>query len=258
MPDNALYVYGIVKFGFDLDWREAGIEEKNVYTISESDFSALVHDCEEKPYISEDPNKIKELIIAHNKILDKAMLHFGGVIPLHFNTIIKKGENSSENNLKMWLYNDKERLERIWNMIKGRKEYGIRIYYDKEKLMQEASKKREIEAIEKSIEGKSEGLSYLLKSKAKSMLNEIVQNNINEFKKKIYNDIKMLVNDARVSTSRIFIDEEKDLLLTLSALDSELQTDEIKKMLEGKYGNIFSFQVAGPFAPYSFVQNEAQ
>src|SRR3989338_5568843 len=148
MPDDALYVYGIVKLGFDLDWREAGIEGKNVYTISECGFSALVHDCEEKPYMSEDPNKIKELIIAHNKVLDNAMKHFDGVIPLHFNTIIKKGENSSQDNLKKWINDNKERLERIWNKIEGKKEYSIRIYYDKEKLMQEVSGSKEIENIQ--------------------------------------------------------------------------------------------------------------
>ena len=55
--NEALYVYGVVKFGVererairthvpDLDWREAGIEGKNVYTINEDGFSTLVHICE--------------------------------------------------------------------------------------------------------------------------------------------------------------------------------------------------------------------
>ena len=49
---------------------------------------------------------------SHNSILDKAMEVFSGVIPLHFNTIIKKTEASPKANLKKWLENEKGRLER--------------------------------------------------------------------------------------------------------------------------------------------------
>src|SRR3989338_272071 len=180
MPDEALYVYGIVKSGFELEWKKTGIEGKNVYTVSEYGFGALVHDCEEKPYMSEDPNKIKELIIAHNRILDRAINHFDGVIPLHFNTIIKKGENSSQDNIKKWLNDNKERLENTWDKIEGREEYGIRMYYDKEKLIEEVSNSEEIKDIETNREGKGAGLSYLLQSKAKTKINEIGWDKVNE------------------------------------------------------------------------------
>ena len=255
MPDEALYIYGIVKLGFDLDWREAGIEGKNVYTINECGFSALVHDREEKPYISEDPNKIKELIIAHNRILDRAIKYFDGVIPLHFNTIIKKGENSSQNNLKKWLNDNKERLEKIWNKIESKKEYGIRIYYDKEKLVQEVSCSKEIENIQ-CQEGKGAGLSYLLQSRAKTKINEIVWDNVNELKNKFYSDIKKVTANLKINPSSIFIDEEKDLLVNLSILGDKQQINKIKRFLEQKVGKDFSFQLTGPFAPYSFVENE--
>ena len=253
--NDALYVYGVVKFGFDLDWREAGINGENVYTISENSFSALVHNCEEKPYISENPAKIKELIIEHNNILDRAIKYFDGVIPLHFNTIIKKGENSSQDALKKWLNDNKERLERIWDKIESKKEYGVRIYYEKEKIMQEVSSSKEIENIQ-GQEGKGLGLSYLLQSKAKTKINEIVWDKVNEFKNKFYSDIKKVTNDLKINPSRIFIDEEKDLLLSLSILADERQMPKIKRILERKMGNDFSFQLTGPFAPYSFVEDE--
>lgn len=256
MPDDALYLYGIVKFGFDLDWREAGINGKDVYTVNEGNFSALVHDCEEKPYISEEPSKIKELIISHNKILDKAMKHFDGVIPLHFNTIIKKGSNSAQYDLKKWLNENKERLEKIWNEVEGKKEYGIRIYYEKDKLLQEVSEDREIKEIEESLQEKSHGLKYLLQSKAKSKIDEIAQNRINQFKQRFYDDVKRITEDVKINPSRIFIDEEKDLLLSLSVLVDKHQSNKIRKILMQKAGGDFSIQLAGPFAPYSFVENE--
>lgn len=255
MSDDAFYVYGIVKFGVDLDLNEEGLTGKNVYLISNGKFSALVHECEEKPYIDEDPEKIKELIIAHNKILDKAMQDFEGVIPLSFNTIIKRGENSARFNLKKWLNDDEERLERIWNKVKGKKEYGIRIYYNKNKLLQECSSNKEIKKIEKNIEGKGQGLSYLLQGKAKNKKQEIFQNRVNQLKKEFCKEIKGRVWETIINPSRIYIEEEKDLLLGLSILVEEKKVGKIKEILEKKEKEEFSFHLAGPFAPYSFVEN---
>lgn len=257
MPNNALYVYGIVK-GLDPEWKNIGLNRENVYTINQGKFSALVHDCGEKPYISEDPAKIKELIITHNMILNRAMENFGGVIPLSFNTIIKKGEDSSQDNLKKWLNDNKERLEKKWNKIANKKEYGIRIYYEKSKLIQEASNNIEIKEIEENLQRKSKGLSYLLQQKTKSKTNEIAQKKIIQFKQKFYGDIKKLTDNIKVNISRISIDEEKDLLCSLSILVDRQKISEIKQVLEKKTSNGFSFQLAGPFAPYSFVENESK
>lgn len=249
---NALYVYGIVKSKHNLKWMGKGLNEKNVYTISGGKFSALVHDCEEKPYNSQDPKKIKELIIAHNEVLGKAIEDFGGVIPSHFNTIIKKGESLALYNLKKWLNNDKERLERIWNKTKGKREYGVRIYYDKDKLRQKVCDIKEIKEAELSLEGKGKGLSYLLQEKAKSKINEVIQNKINHLKQRFYSDMNNITEDTKLNNSRILIDEEKDLLLSLSILVDKQQIGKIIKILGRKDGKDFPFQLAGPFAPYSF------
>ncbi len=262
MPDDAFYVYGVVRFEIeftwqeiDLTWQEIGIAKKKVYAVSEGNFSALVHDCEEEPYTAEDPDKIKEMIIAHNRILDRAMDDFGGVIPLSFNTIIKKGTNSAKFNLKKWLSDDQEKLERIWNKVKGKREYGLRIYYEKEKLLQEASENEEVKKIEKNIEGKGQGLSYLLQGKAKAKTKEVFQEKINKLKQEFYEGIKEIAEELVINPSRISLEEEKDLLLSLSVLIEEKQIEEIKKFLEGKRAEDFSYYVAGPFAPYSFVEN---
>ena len=167
MPNNAFYVYGIVKFGVDMDLYGEGLKGKEVYLISGEKFSALVHECKEKVYTDENPEEIKELIVAHNKILDQAMKDFEGVIPLSFNTIIKKGKSSARFNLKKWLEDDQERLEQVWDKVKGKKEYGIRVYYDKERGLREVSVTAEIKELEKGAEGETPGLRYLLQGKAK-------------------------------------------------------------------------------------------
>ncbi len=255
MSNESLYVYGIVKSGFNLDWKEQGIEKENVYSISEGKFSALVHNCEQKAYVSQDIEKIKELIIAHNMILDRAMEDFDGVIPLSFNTIIKKNENPAYYNLKKWLNDDQGRLERIWNKVKCKKEYGLRIYFEKNKLIEGVSNSKEIKKIEKIQEEKGQGLRYLLQTKAKAKIDEIVQERINQLKQKFCNEVKEIA-EVKVNISRIGIKEEKDLLLGLSILTNKEQIGKIKEYLEKKENQSFSFQLVGPFAPYSFVKND--
>lgn len=258
MLNESLYVYGIVKFGFDLDWKEQGIEKNDVYTISEGKFSALVHNCEQKPYISQDLENIKELIISHNMILDKAMKDFDGVIPLHFNTIIKSDKNTAHFNLKRWLKDDLGRLEKIWQKIKGKKEYGLRIYYEKDKLIEEISGAKEVKKLEKEQLGKSQGLSYLLQTKVKSKINDILQERIIQLKQGFSKEIKKIVDEVKTNVSQISVNEKKDLLVNLSILVSEKQIMEIRKYLKEKERQGFCFQLAGPFAPYSFTENGKQ
>lgn len=254
MQDNALYVYGIVKFEFDLGLRSKGINGKGVYLMEGGKFSALVHDCEGKPYTSEDPNKIKELIIAHNKVLDIAMRNYGGAIPLHFNTIIKKGKISAQYNLKKWLEDDEDRLEKIWDKVKGKREYGIRVYYDRDKLIHESRKGLEVREMN-ILKGKGQGLTYLLRGKIKSEVNEILQKKINKFKQHFYKDIKKIIDDIVVNVSRIAIDEEKDLLLSVSILINEEQIDDVKEVLRRKEEEGLLSNLSGSFAPYSFVED---
>ncbi len=255
MPAKAIYVYGVVRFGHDLDWQGKGIAEKDVYTINEGDFAAVVHDCEEKPYPAEDTMRIKEMILAHNRVLDKAMGKFGGIIPVPFNTIIKNGTNSASFNLKKWLNDEQEKLEMIWSKIKGKKEYGVRIYYEKEKLLREASQHQDIENIKIDSAGKGLGLSYLLQGKAKAKTEEIFREKIKVLKQKFYGEIKKITTETVINPSQISLEEEKEVLLKLSILIAEKQVGEIKEFL-GKSEGDFPFHLTGPFAPYSFVENE--
>ena len=255
MYHKALYVYGIVKCGIDLELNDKSLTGKDVYLICKGKFGALAHECKEEAYMDENPEKVKDMIITHNRILDKAMADFGGVIPLSFNTIIKKGKSSARLNLKKWLKDDEERLEQLWNKVKSKKEYGIRVYYDKEKLLQEASTNKEIKKIEKNIEGKTPGLSYLLQGKVKSKKQELFQNKVNELKKEFYDKIKKAAEETVLSSSKIYLEEEKVLLLSLSVLVEEKQVVKIKEILREKEKEGLPFHLAGPFAPYSFVES---
>lgn len=245
---NALYIYGVVKSS--KDWKEKGIKESSVFLVNEGNFSAIVHKCDEKPYNSTNIVEVKDLILAHNEVLDKAIKDFGAVIPLSFNTIIKSTEKTAEENLRSWLKDNEENLLKIWNKINGKKEYGIRIYYEKEKLLEKIKELHEIKQLQQKIQIESTGMAYLLKGKIKDEMNKIAQKQIFEYKQNFYNNIKGLVFDIIINQSKILLEEEKDLLLSISILVNKEQIQKVNSYLENKN---FYFNIAGPFAPYSFV-----
>ena len=250
MSNNALYIYGMIK-SYDKNWKENGMGGNNVFLINEGEFSAIVHCCNEKPYNPANPDEIKDLIITHNEVLDKSIKDFGAVIPLSFNTIIKtSNKKTAEENLRNWLKDNEEDLINIWNQVNGKEEYGIRIYYEKEKLLKKIEEFDKIKQLQQKTQIESAGIAYLLKGKIKDETNQIAQKQIFEYKQKFYNDIKNLVFDITINPSKILLDEEKDLLFSISILVNKEQIQKVKNYL---VNSNFYFNIAGPFAPYSFV-----
>lgn len=258
MPD-ALYVYGIVKAKLEpskIEFGWSGLEGKKVYIIHNEEYAAFVHDCDEKPYTSQELNGVKELIIAHNNVLDGIMGVFGGVMPLHFNTIIKKNPDSAINNLKKWLKDNKKHLGITWNKIKNKKEYGIRVYYQKDRIFNDAANHPKILWLKENLKGNSQGLSYLFQTKIKSKINELFQDTINQLREKIYKQFKCITDDVTINHSKVAIDEQKDLLISLSVLADASKINGIETIFSENADQGLSFQLVGPFAPYSFIKNE--
>ena len=256
MPNEALYLYGIVKNAYDIDWAMQGIDGKPVFTLAEGGLSAIAHELGEKPDLPTDVVKVKEQIIAHNEVLSKAMEDFGGVAPLKFGTVIvSKNGKSASDNLKEWLKEGEERLEKVWESIKGKKEYGIRIYYRKKQLVSELEETSELSAIKKGIREKSAGVAYLLKGKLESQTAELLRAKVNRFKEVFYELLKGLTDDVVVNMSKLAINAEDDLLLNVSVLGKEDEITLIRESLEKYADDGFSYHFVGPFAPYSFVEN---
>lgn len=255
--ETFLYIYGIVKNANNADWETHGIAGQKVFLLTGGSLSAIVHSLREEPHLLKDVIKIKEDIIMHNDVLVKAMEDFGGVIPLKFGTLIvgKNGKPASEN-LKEWLKEEKERLENVWELTMGKKEYGIRVYYRRKQLVSEAENVSELSALKKAIQKKSQGVAYLLKGKIEMETAELVQIRLNWFKKDIFAALSNVTDNVRVNSSKIAIKEKDDLLLSMSVLVDENELKSTRESLDKSVNNTLYYHIVGPFAPYSFVENE--
>lgn len=253
MPEqlnNALYVYGVIEGkGNEHNWACKGLECNQVLLLSEGKLKALVHKCEAVPYIPKDPEKIKELVIAHNNVLEKAAENFGGVLPFSFNTIAKeKDGKSAEENLKNWLKKEENNLKQCWEKIKERKEYGIKFFYDRKKWI------KKIKMQTNGPIGKSSGINYLLKGKQEYEIKDKLIKKINEKKQEIFDAIKTKVQEIKNVQPKVKLMEERDLLLCISILANEKQFNEVKQYLQENI-NEEDYRCAGSFPPYSFVDS---
>lgn len=252
----ALYVYGIVKADGEPGMKWKGIKGNDVFLIDEAGFCALAHECEESALSSENPHEIQEMLITHNAVLEDAMAEYGGVIPLQFNTIIKAGEGSSLENLREWLRSEGESLEKKWDKVHGLKEYGLRIHYDKKKVVEEVSASQEFQETDSDSHAGGTGLDYLFQAKAQTKISERVQERIRYFRQTFQDILRARAQEVIANRSRVSLGQEKELLCSFSFLAAEQELPLIKQSVEQNAAESFSIRFAGPFPPYSFVQDE--
>lgn len=244
---NALYVYGVIKTE-ESSWPCTGLEGNQVLIISGGKLKALAHPCEAKLYAPADLENIKKMIIEHNNVLGTAMESFGSVLPFAFNNIIREKEGkSAEENLKDWLRKEEKSFEQLLEKIKGRKEYGIKFFYNRKEWI------KEIRAQSGTISEKGSGISYLLKGKQEFEIKDKLIKRLNEKRQELFNAANSKVNEIKIAQPKVkLIEDKKDLLVAVSVLANNQEFDELKQFLQNNISQE-DYQCAGPFPPYSFV-----
>jgi len=252
---EARYLYCIVDSAEKINFGNIGIEDSEVYTIPCQDLCAVVHNCLPEPYKSEDQEKMKSWITAHEKVVEVAWERFGTVLPLGFDTIIK-GEKgiAPDENMKKWLKDDYENLRQKLGKLKDRAEFGVQVFWDP-KIISEGliETTPEIKKLSEEIKSKSKGLAYMYKQKLENLLKKEMEKEADRYFKDFYEQIRRCVDQIKVEKTKK-LEEDKQMLLNLSCLifkgKSKTLGEELEKIehLKG-----FSVRFTGPWPPYSFV-----
>ncbi|MBE0516212.1 MAG: GvpL/GvpF family gas vesicle protein [Methanophagales archaeon] len=253
-----LYLYGIADANAQTKLGEMGIEGNEVYTIPFKELSAIVHDCPLEPYNSEDEEVVKGWVKTHQHVLDVAEEKFGTVIPFGFDTIIKpEGENNAtaKETLKKWMAEEFDSLKEKIERIRGKKEYGVQIFYIPSVMSEKiAENSEEIRKIKEEMKSKPPGMAYMYKQKLENAIKKEMESRMNSYFKNFYERIKRHVEEIKVEKTKKTDEKDKQMIMNLSclvandmykALGTELE--EMDKE-EG-----FSVRFTGPWPAYSFV-----
>ncbi|MBU1290182.1 GvpL/GvpF family gas vesicle protein [bacterium] len=251
---EGIYLYCIVDSNKKISFGNIGLDNNEVYTIPYKDLGAVIHKCSTEPYKSEDKEKVKSWIIAHEKVIENAWERFGTIIPLGFDTIIiGEEEREPEENMQSWLKNDYENLKNKLSKLEGKAEFGIQIFWDIKIISERIiDTDKEIKKLSDEIKTKSKGLAYMYKQKLENILKKEIEKETDRYFKDFYDRVKSCVDEIKVDRTKK--EEEKPMLMNLSCLLAK----EKSKTLGGELDKIdqmpeFSVRFTGPWPPYSFV-----
>ncbi len=245
------YLYCVVNAKEKTSLGTIGIEDSEVYAILFQDIAAVVHRCGAHPYDTSKEEKARDWILAHLYTIDKATMRFGTPLPFRFDTIIRGGDDE----VVGWLRKEYLRLKEALNVVRGKAEYGIQVFWERDMIAEKIMAKREIKELERMIEGKPRGVAYIFKLKTEAILKEELSAEAEEQRKKIYDKISTCVAKVKMAKAKAKAEswQGKDMLLNLSCLAHSGQAEELGKVLEEiKVMPGIEVRFTGPWPPYNF------
>lgn len=235
--------------GGDVQFGKIGINCADVYGIHFNGLCALVHDCPEEPYKSEDLEVVKKWVLAHQSVVEAASERFGTVVPFSFNTIVK-GENAG---VEKWLKSDSEMLSRKLAGLEGKLEFGVQLFLDRETATKELlGAVREIGELSEKINAAKGGTAYLYKQKLDKMMKDEIEKKAGELFKSLYDRIKRRSVGVKVGNLK----EGRIMVANFSCLVEKEKVRELGEELDRfkkESGKGLSLRFTGPWPPYSFV-----
>ncbi|MFB3764037.1 MAG: GvpL/GvpF family gas vesicle protein [Methanotrichaceae archaeon] len=251
--DQGLYLYGLADTSVSARLGKIGIDGCEVYTIPHEGISAIVHNSPLEPYKSDDNETVKIWVKAHQLVMDTAAERFGNIMPFSFDTIIVPKDNAtSKEVLQRWLSDEHDEIMRKMDKIKGKKEYGIQIFYIPSVFGKRIEQKsEEVGWIKEEMASKPPGLAYMYKQKLENVVKTELNASMDTYFKDFYEKIRTIVDDIKVEKVKK-ADDNMVMMMNLSVLAGDqkalgLALDEI----ESEEG--ISVHFTGPWQPYSFV-----
>ena len=249
MPKKGRYLYGIVASEESASFGNIGIDDSEVYSVPYRVIAAIVHDCDEEAYSSDDKEMIKNWVISHQAVVDKVWEKYGVIVPVVFDTIIK-GETET---LKGWLEENYDSLVIKLTRFAKKAEYGVQILWDIKKISEEVvSRDEELLGLQKQIQSASEGTSHLYKKKMEQLLRSRLEERSLGFFQSNYDTIKEAVDDIVIERLKPPT-EGRQMLLNVSCLVSKDCEKKLGKLLDEMNREGYDVRFTGPWPPYSFV-----
>ncbi|NQZ75981.1 MAG: GvpL/GvpF family gas vesicle protein [Ekhidna sp.] len=148
------------------------------------------------------------------------------------------------------------------NLIKGKEEWCVKLFYEKDKLSEWAgSKHKDAESLRQQIADSSAGKAFLLKKELEELTKKIIKETLNQQRKEFYNKIKANATNLKLlENSKPELQQNKDTNILNMAI---LITGEETKAIEGivqEYNDEHAISglystITGPWPAYNFVKS---
>jgi hypothetical protein len=241
-----------------------GFSDDELYFIPTAGLYACVCNVPENEFSEENLEKnlndlewLKKNVERHEKTIEKIM-QGTSVIPFKLATVF-----FNEQNLQSFLEKYTGEMNEKLNYVKDKEEWGVKIYYEPEKLKQsvllESGKLREID---RQISSASPGKAYLLGKKKTELISVEMNEGINRYRETFLELLKKFCFNACILElkSRKVTGRNDDMILNAAFLIEKNMVPQFVSLLktlgnDSEFTAIgFCFDSTGPWPPYNFCQ----
>lgn len=263
-----LYAYGLVD-------REAecpdilGIDKKNkVYTVQGKDVCLIVSKVDIHQFQSQVKDLYAEMVDAAGSLQEKSaeilrahedvvehIMKVTTIVPFKFGTILK-----DEKAVVRMLRDQEEDFRQLLAKFRGKVEYGLKVYADKQALMNHlAQSETRFAGQNEEQENLSRGTAYLLRRKREEALKEHVTAQLVQAAETIFQELGKDAADAKqnATLSQKQTGKKKDMILNAAYLVEREKAAHFwqggQRLMEHYESMQLDLEFSGPWPPYTFM-----
>ena len=253
---DGLYLYAIVEQGGKIPGEMTGVDGQQVFVIPYQDMSAIVHACPLTPYASDDQTIVTGWVLSHEQVLERLIGAGMNTIPFSFDTIIKpEKERDARTVLTGWLSKEYENFLQKFGKIRGRKEYGVQVFANRQKIRDTITATNDtIKRLEGEAKTSGPGKLYLIRQKLEKETKVATDAEIADIISEITRKIQRYCDDIFIGKLKKGQVPARDMILNCSCLVSDENYPKLGAVLEEieRDGDL-SVRFTGPWAVYSFA-----
>lgn len=187
-----------------------------------------------------------------------SIMKYRAVIPFKFGTIFK-----SEESLEQFIKDYSPSLAENFEAIQGKEEWSVKVYCDKKTLGKQVPEfSGDVSILEEQILKSSPGKAFLLKRKKAELIEQEVEKLMKINGQKCFDEYKKICEAVRVNNllPRELTERDDDMILNTTLFINKQNIKDFihtANLQQEKYQSLgFSFEVTGPWPPFSFVSIE--
>jgi len=253
---DGLYLYALVEHRGEIPSGINGVDGEQVFPLPYRDLSAIVHACPLTPYASEDQAVVTGWVLTHEQVLERLIGAGLNTIPFTFDTIIKPEEGrDAKMVLTGWLTREYETFLQKFGEIRGKKEYGVQVFTNRQKIRDRISVTNDlIKRLEEEAKTSGPGKKYMIQQKLEKELNVAMDAEIARIIAETQKKIRGYCSEITLGNLKKGQEPSCDMILNCSCLVTDENYPKLGAVLEEiEQGGNLSVRFTGPWAVYSFV-----
>ncbi len=237
------YVYCIIESSAPRSFGPMGIGGRGdeVYTVHHEGLAAVVSNT---PLMVYDPTR--ENVFAHEQVNETVMREFT-VLPMAFGALFR-----TEDDIIELMRGTQDALRDVLNKMAGKVEYGLKVNWDRERVIAEIEQENEeIRNLKEQITSRATGSTYF----ARMQLGRLVEQALSEQSDAYVREVYAALRDTAVASRANKPIGDKMIMNAAFLVERERETEFDRKVKEiaAKYEGKLSFKYTGPWPPYNFV-----